>query len=367
MYMEPIELFRRAATALAEGQHVALVTVTSVAGSTPGKVGYKMLVLDRDRDVIGTVGGGRVEARMIDQARAMLAAPACRLVRFDLNDVVDRANGICGGSIELLVESFDPGTLPLFQTISTATDGDNHDWLVSVVAPDARPRKFCVAGDGLAAVLGQAGIDRAVVTAVAAVAKDVAGSGSAGAMLAVGDVRVFIELLAPRPSVVICGAGHLARHIARFARAVHFRVVVCDDRPEYARREQFPDADDVIVADFARIFETIPVRRDFYIVIVTRGHASDETVLERVVRTDARYIGMIGSRNKVTTVLQHLHDKGVPSRLLDRVYSPMGLAIGAITAEEIALSVVSELVKVRRLGDAAEVDHLTLSRRAPAS
>jgi xanthine dehydrogenase accessory factor len=123
----------------------------------------------------------------------------------------------------------------------------------------------------------------------------------------------------------------------------------------------------VIVEDLDRIFDKVPVHKDSYVVIVTRGHASDEIVLERAVRTDARYIGMIGSRNKAQTVLQHLRDKGVPGELLNRVYSPMGLAIGAMTAEEIALSVVCELVKVRRLGDAAEVDHLTMSRRAPAS
>jgi len=191
----------------------------------------------------------------------------------------------------------------------------------------------------------------------------VAMSGQAGVNVSAGGMDVFIEPLAVQPTVVLFGAGHVSSHIARFARSVHFGVVVCDDRPEYANRIRFPDADEIIVMDFARAFDQVRIDDHSYLVIVTRGHQCDEIVLEQAARTQARYIGMIGSRQKTRLLLQKLKDKGVPTGLLDRVYSPIGLSIGAVTPQEIALSIVSELVKVRRLGDEPGIGHMTTCGR----
>jgi len=165
------------------------------------------------------------------------------------------------------------------------------------------------------------------------------------------------------PMVILCGAGHLSYFIARYARSVHFRVTVCDDRSEYANAERFPDVDKIVVEDLERVFDGMQVDDYSYIVIVTRGHKCDEIVLERALRTRARYIGMIGSRRKTLTILERLGARGVPQAQLDRVYSPIGLSIGAVTPEEIALSVVCELVKIRRLGDEPPIGHMTASRR----
>jgi xanthine dehydrogenase accessory factor len=178
-----------------------------------------------------------------------------------------------------------------------------------------------------------------------------------------GGQEVFIESLAARPTVVLFGAGHVSAHVARYARHVHFGVVVCDDRPEYASRERFPDADAIVVEDFGRVFDKIQVDDHSYLVIVTRGHRHDGIVLERAVQTAARYIGMIGSKRKTLALLQNLREKGVPPERLDRVYAPIGISIGAVTAEEIALSIVCELVKVRRSGDEAGIGHMSLSRQ----
>jgi xanthine dehydrogenase accessory factor len=144
---------------------------------------------------------------------------------------------------------------------------------------------------------------------------------------------------------------------------VHFRVIVCDDRSEYANAQRFPDADEIVVKEFDHVFDGMRVDERSYIVIVTRGHRCDQIVLEQALRTPARYIGMIGSRRKTLMILEKLGAAGVPQDSLDRVYSPVGLAIGAVTPEEIALSIVCELVKVRRLGDEPPVGHMTLSRR----
>jgi xanthine dehydrogenase accessory factor len=175
-------------------------------------------------------------------------------------------------------------------------------------------------------------------------------------------IKVFIETVGRRPAVIIFGAGHLSFYIARFAKLVNFAVKVCDDREEFAKKERFPDANEVIVANIENIFKQVPVDGNSYLVIVTRGHKYDEVVLEKALRTEAKYIGMIGSRRKVITILQRLQEKGFSREGLSRIYSPMGLSIGAVTPEEIALSTVCELVKIRRLGLKAAIGHLTESR-----
>ena len=134
-------------------------------------------------------------------------------------------------------------------------------------------------------------------------------------------------------------------------KMVGFRVVVIDDRPEFANRERFPEADEVMARDFPAAFQQLTANRASYIAIVTRGHLQDETVLEWAVRTDAAYIGMIGSRKKNQTVFSHLKAKGIPEKRLKQVHAPIGLNIDAKTPEEIAVSIVAEIIKARREGD----------------
>ena len=353
------DLFRQVASALEHGRHVALVTVTATSGSTPGKVGYKMAVLDQGQEPAGTVGGGLVEAKMIEQARNMLAGRSARWFRFDLGSTPEDDKGICGGSVELLIETFDGTARSLFQELAVVADREEGGVLVSLISPNGPTRKIRLAN--------AAQIDPATGSEfppeIAAAIKEAARTGGAGVRVSAGAVEVFVESLTPAPTAIVFGAGHVASHIARYAKSVHFRVVVCDERREYANEARFPDADELIVADFEHVFDRLRIGRDSYVVIVTRGHKCDALVLEQAVRTEARYIGMIGSRRKTRLLLETLRHKGVPQALLDKVYSPIGVSIGAITAEEIALSIVCELVKVRRLGDAAPLAHLSTAAR----
>ncbi len=356
--MDNLAIFQHATAVLGKGEPVALVTVVAVTGSSPGKVGYKMLVFDGGRKTAGTVGGGLTEARMIGEAGRMLGSPASRLLRFDLAGTPEEEKGICGGSVELLIEVFDRTSLPLFQDLSAAADDGRDAVLVSILAPDGLPRKLYLK-DVEQIDAGGTGISHEIATAI----REAATSDQTMAKISVGGMDVFIEPLALQPTVVLFGAGHVSYDIAKLAKSVHFRVVVCDDRAEYASRERFPDADEIVVEDPLRAFERIRVDDRSYLVIVTRGHQHDFLVLEQAVRTDARYIGMIGSRRKILTLFEKLREKGIPETLLERVYSPIGISIGAVTAEEIALSIVCELVKIRRLGDGADIGHMALSRR----
>jgi len=354
--MDNPEIFRTAASFLEARRSIALVTVVATAGSTPGKCGYKMLVGADSGETFGTVGGGLLEAEMIREARTMLAEPRSHLFHFDIGETADDEKGLCGGSVEFLIETFDSEALPLFEDLSDPVIG-RAGVLVSVIAPDELPRKILLKDAGQIDAAGSE-----LAPEIIAAIRDTAAAGCGATRVAGGGMDVFVEGVAQAPVVVIFGAGHVSGHIAKLAKSVHFRVVVCDDRSEYANRERFPDADVVVVEDFGHIFDTVQIDADCYLVIVTRGHRWDEIVLEQAVRTDARYIGMIGSRRKTLTILDNLKRRGTGTDVLDKVYAPIGVSIGAVTAEEIALSIVGELVKIRRLGDGPGIGHMALSR-----
>jgi len=339
-----------------------------------------MLVFGAGDEIAGTVGGGKVEAKMIDEAAKSLGTPGSRVFRFVLGKTPEDEDGICGGVVEYLIETFDKTALPLFRELSAIVGRNEGGVLVSLLAPGGPPRKINLANAeqiGRVCTAHQQPLDakgcgvqctpyQFSEDAVAAV-KELAATGNPGIRVSAGGVEAFVEPLAQAPTVILCGAGHLSYYIARYAKSVHFRVVVYDERDEYANHERFPEADTVIAADFEGIFDRVHIDEGSYVVIVTRGHQRDQIVLEQAVRTKARYIGMIGSRQKTRLLLQKLKDKGIPSALLDRVYSPIGLAIGAVTPQEIALSIVCELVKIRRLGDEPGTGHMSLSRQEGSS
>jgi xanthine dehydrogenase accessory factor len=164
-----------------------------------------------------------------------------------------------------------------------------------------------------------------------------------------GQMEVFIEPVTPAPRALIFGGGHISKSISRIATEAGFAAVVADDRESYANRERFPEAVEVHAAEYEQLFERLDVRAADYIVIVTRGHRDDMRVLRWAVGTPARYVAMIGSRRKVIAVARELEQEGVTRASLERVFAPMGLEIGALTPEEIAVAVVAEMIAVRRL------------------
>lgn len=162
-----------------------------------------------------------------------------------------------------------------------------------------------------------------------------------------GIVEIFIEPIG-RPTVHVFGAGHIGREVIALAHRAGFSTVIIDDREQFACRESFPDADRIVVDDLEGVFDSLPIGESSYLVIVTRGHRSDQKVLARAVRTSAGYIGLIGSRAKIGKIFRQLVDEGAPTDALERVRAPVGLDIGARTPEEIAVSIVAQLIAVRR-------------------
>jgi len=190
-------------------------------------------------------------------------------------------------------------------------------------------------------------------TEVEVVNFDLSGEEESPGMICGGQMDVLLEPIVAPETLYLFGAGHVSRYIAPVAKMVEFRVVVIDDRPEYANSDYFPRADDIWVESFEGLGRKLDLDDDAYLVIVTRGHVHDYTVLKDVLGKGARYIGMIGSRRKRDLVYQQLKEDGASQADLAKVHSPIGLDIKAETPEEIAVSIVAELIRVRNEGSPA--------------
>ncbi len=173
-------------------------------------------------------------------------------------------------------------------------------------------------------------------------------------MICGGDMEVFIEPILSQPTLYLFGAGHISIPLAQMGKFLGFRVVVIDDRAEYANPQRFPQADIVLAEDFEKVFRELKIDKSGYMVIATRGHSFDEIVLQWALGTGAKYIGMMGSRNKIEAIFSHLSSKGISEEALTRVNTPIGLEIGAETPEEIAISILAQIIKIRRLQSGSE-------------
>jgi xanthine dehydrogenase accessory factor len=177
---------------------------------------------------------------------------------------------------------------------------------------------------------------------------DLSGKGEGATMICGGQMDVFLEPILPQETLYLFGAGHISQSTSAIGKMLGFQVVVIDPRPEYNNSDRFPDADSLIVEGYDSAFSKLNVDKDSYIVIYTTGHVLDEQCLRFAVGTKAKYIGMIGSKKKVMEVKERLLQKGVSQQQLDRVYAPIGIEIGAETPEEIAISILAEIIKVKR-------------------
>jgi xanthine dehydrogenase accessory factor len=260
------DVFQAALQAEQAGEPAALVTVIATAGSTPQKAGAKMVVYPDGR-LVGTIGGGCVEAEMARRARAVIESRQPQMAEYDLT-------------------------------------------------PD------------------QAGEDGLVCG---------------------GRMQVFIEPIEGTPTLCLFGAGHVAQPLARMAREAGFRVEVADDRLKFANAARFPQADRIVVDGFTAAAGQMTLGPNSYAVVVTRGHGGDAEALEAVLQRNVRFVGLLGSRPKLVHLVSTLEERGVPREQLARIHCPLGIEIGAVTPEEIAVSVLAEMIAVRRGVDEAAI------------
>lgn len=372
-------VYRELARRLAAGEAVALATVVGSRGSTPRKPGTKMLVYT-DGQLEGTVGGGCGEAAVWRAALDVVRDGGARLVEVDLlDDPVLEAEAVCGGVMDVWVDRWSPDDAPL--AVAAAADCPvavvsvvNSDGAVSVGARLVVTAGGVTAGGVDASGMDPGGVDAAVETdgrwadtaaAGWAVAEARAALAAGAARLArSGGLSIFIDVENPAPILLIAGAGHIGRALAQMATLAGFRVAVLDDRPEYANPRHFATAEWVLAEDFAAGLRAVPLNENTYVVIVTRGHRHDYFVLTEVIDKPVAYLGMIGSRRRVATVFQLLREAGVDDALLERVHAPIGLRIGAETPAEIAVSILAEVITVRRAAAGGASARVPASRRA---
>jgi xanthine dehydrogenase accessory factor len=241
------------------GQKCALATIVEVRGSIPSYHSAKLLVRE-DGSIVGTIGGGCMEAEVWNAAREAMETEKPKHLNFNLGQDAAYDNGlICGGQLD-----------------------------------------------------------------------------------------VYVEPVLPVPVAFIFGAGHISKSLSKVAELAGFSTTVIDDRESFANRERFPEAGEIFAAEYEEVFPKLAVNETSYLVIVTRGHRDDMRVLRWAVTTPARYVAMIGSKRKVINVVRELEKEGADPRNLERIHAPMGLEIGAVSPEEIAISVVAEMIAVRR-------------------
>lgn len=241
------------------GQKCALATIVQVRGSIPSYESAKLLVRE-DGSMVGTIGGGCVEAEVWNAAREVMESEKPRHMSFNLGQDAAYDNGlICGGQLD-----------------------------------------------------------------------------------------VFVEAVIPAPRTLIFGAGHISKSLSKIAALAGFSTTIVDNRDSFANRDRFPEADEIFAEEYEDVFPKLQVHESSYLIIVTRGHRDDMRVLRWALTTPARYIGMIGSRRKVINVFKELEKEGISREGIERIFAPMGFEIGAVSPEEIAISVVAEMIAARR-------------------
>jgi xanthine dehydrogenase accessory factor len=333
-------------TSLTGGEDLVLVTISSQSGSTPRLAGAKMII-HRDGRIAGTIGGGLVEAQAMKEARNCFTEGHSLRRIFDLsNHDAAVTDMICGGKLELFLEFIkaDSGNITVFRTLLEAMTSGRRVTLASSLDTDSTNRRFVIDHQG------RTSHDKVPDGLLAAV-KQIRSSTSAATLIDYADREYLISYFAVGGNLFLVGAGHVAACTAEAAARVGFRVVVLDDRMEFANRDRFPLADEIkVIPSFTDCFNGYDPDEDSYLVIVTRGHMHDMEVLDQALRTKAGYIGMIGSRKKRNAIYAHLMDKGITEAQLEQVHCPIGMAIEADTPEEIAVSIVGELIYHRATG-----------------
>jgi len=343
------KIARQMAENLKKGLDVVLATIVSQSGSTPRTAGTRMLILP-DGSIVGTIGGGIVEARVMEAAADVRQSGKPRQISFDLNRTgqQDDLDAICGGRLTVILEVIQstPENISLYRDRHLYLRQGLPSMVISCPATDqqaAAPMERCLLADGNITQGSVSFPDSTLKTLVRLASKQRA------PFLADVDGRQFlVDPPFACGTVFIFGAGHVAYQLAKLTAMVNFRTVVLDDRRAFANRQRFPDADEVIVLEnFDHALKSVVIDPDAYIVIVTRGHSHDKTVLAQALATKACYVGMIGSRAKRDTIYSQLKAEGVDQEHLNNVRSPIGMAIKAETPEEIAVSIVAELIHAR--------------------
>ncbi|MBL7225957.1 MAG: XdhC family protein [Desulfobacteraceae bacterium] len=333
-----------------------LATIIRQAGPSPRGAGTKCLIMD-DGLFVGTIGGGILEARTLEKAKDVFDAGLPVRLYFSLEGTdVAETEMLCGGRVEVFLEpisALNPVHVAVFQEAGKGLGQGGGGLLVTLIDRDrwkgGKQTKLFLGknGERTGSLPKAKGVEDLLAKRLGKVMRSRQLS-----LFSMNDdegnpVEVLVEPIVATSYLYVFGAGHVSKQIVPLANLVGFHVVVIDDREEFADPRFFPEAAEIRYIPFKGAMERLAITKSSFVVIVTRGHMDDKTVLAQSLKTEARYIGMIGSKRKRDIIYEKLLEEGFTEQDIDRVHSPIGLDIGAETPEEIAVSIVAELIKVR--------------------
>jgi xanthine dehydrogenase accessory factor len=349
------DIYQEIERELGQDKEVILATIVAQKGSAPRTVGTRFLIRT-DGSFWGSIGGGKMEAAVLAEAPKVFAEKKNRIISFRLTgEEAAETKMICGGELEIFLEFYSGRNLlhrDFFKKIFELQQINKPALIVTLLEEGKSTNLLDTK------VLYVPGEEQSLENMhwIAPVLEhfprflEEKQSALLTAVVQGETKKIFLEpIKAPAP-LYIFGAGHVALSLCSLAKKVGFQVMVLDDRADFADRRRFPDADDLVVRSFNRMLEDFRFSPDAFVVIVTRGHLHDHQILRQVLKQPLRYVGMIGSLHKKEVIFAALRKEGFAEKLIQSVHTPIGLEINAETPEEIAVSIVAELIRFRSSG-----------------
>jgi len=353
------EIYRTLLQLAESGRSAALGTIIRQSGPSPRELGTQCVILE-DGSLVGTIGGGLLEAQVTEAAKEVFDTRLPKRLFFSLRGTdVAESGMLCGGEVEVFLEPLFTASeeaSSLFRAVDQTLKQGDCGLMATLLDPEAwrrgiAPKLYMDQGGGQHGTLP--GAERIAETLTER--KNALIKSRRTALLALENdegkpVEVLVEPIVAPSRLYVFGAGHVSQQIVPLAHRVGFYVTVIDDREDFAEETLFPEAEAVRCMPFEGLVPQLGVDPSAFLVIVTRGHLHDKTILAQSLRTPAKYIGMIGSRRKRDIIYEKLLEEGFTDKDLKRVYSPVGIDIGAQTPAEIAVSIVAQLIQVRAGG-----------------
>lgn len=337
----------RIARFLSRGRSMVWIRIINRKGSAPRDIGTNCLLLDSNT-LVGSIGGGPMEFEALKMARRLFLKKGPQVMHYSLKGKDADASGmICGGSVDILMEPLhhtDRAVVSFFEAVKQHILSGVPGSYVSLVntneddSPGTGARLFVgIDGKAFGSLSGKMP------------SPDELARIDSPRLLGCPETRriFFVDPLERKPGLLIFGAGHISTCLAPMAKKMGFRIIIADDRAEYANSDRFPDADEIHVMQFELAVRRIQTSYNTYIAVATRGHIHDRIVLETMLHRPHAYLGMIGSVNKRDVIYNTLLKNGFSQEILSAVHAPIGLNIGAETPEEIAVSIIAEIIRFR--------------------
>lgn len=338
-----MKIYRKVLELLETNEPVALLLVVAASGSTPQRAGAKAIADRQGTLLAGTIGGGLMESKALATAVEVLRQDRPQLLEFQMDEPYDREAGpICGGVMRIFAAPCRPQTCAPYRRALEAVEARERGLLLTTIAgPDAGRTRW----------LGASEIHDSANPADKQFFSFLSTQRSGTVLEPQTHTELFVAPVSPPPRMLIVGGGHVGQAVVQQAAWLGFEVTLLDDRPQFAQANRFAPGTRIVCGPIAAEVERFAKNADSYIVLVSKGHRPDAEALERCIHSEAAYIGMIGSARKVALLRKHFVESGFASdEQFTRVHAPIGLDIGAVTVEEIATSIMAQVVAVRRAG-----------------